>query len=241
MLNTIQSGIWKAVNAARGEYRDWVHIDYHPSIADLVPLVVLEHLPAGSSALDVGCNKGGVSLFLAQHGLNVLGIDINEAAIREAAVNREILRVANAGLSGLVDFRVADILAEPLCGPFDVVLLVRVLTCFPAASGWQALLKRAGALVGPRGYLYIHDFLLSPENGNYRARYAQGARLGWPPGNFAVNDATGKLSFIAHHHSEEEVAAITAPWHQVHFRIHESLSLNGNSCRMFEFLGRKPE
>jgi len=193
-------------------------------------------LPEGSTALDVGCNKGGVSLFLAQHGLNVLGVDINEAAIDEAK-----LRAAHAGLSGNANFRVADILIDPPSAPFDVVLLVRVLTCFPAAADWQALLRRAGALVGPQGYLYIHDFLLSPESANYRPRYAAGKRQGWRPGNFAVNAADGALSFIAHHHSEEEVASITAPWHRVHFSIHQSLSLNGNSCRMFEFLGRRPE
>jgi SAM-dependent methyltransferase len=224
----------RSPGTAAGEYRDWARIDYQPSIADLVPLLVTGQLPPGSTALDVGCNKGGVSLFLAQHGLNVLGIDLNKAAIKQAK-----LMAANANLPGQADFKVADILLDPLSGPFDVVLLVRVLTCFPAVSDWQALLKRAGVLVGPQGYLYVHDFLLSPESGNYRARYADGARQGWRPGNFAVNDAAGALSFIAHHHSEEEVAAITASWNRIHFSVHQSLSLNGNPCRMFEFLGRK--
>ena len=228
------------MSPAGGEYEDWKHIDFQPPIADLVPLVVTAQLdagqlPADGTALDVGCNRGGVSLFLAQHGLHVLGVDLNGAAIDEG--NR---RAAESGLSSLVNFKVADILKEPLSALFDVVLLIRILTCFPAASDWQALLKRAGALVGPHVYLYVHDFLLSPGSGNYRARYAAGAHMGWRPGNFAVNDADGALSFIAHHHSEEEVAAITAPWQRVDFSIHQSLSLNGNSCRMFEFLGRKP-
>jgi len=227
------------VNSAVGEYEDWRHIDYQPSIAELAPLVVTGQLPAGSTALDVGCNKGGVSLFLARHGFNVLGIDINQAAINQALIYQALN--ANAGLSGHADFRVADILVDPPSGPFDVVLLVRVLTCFPTVSAWQALLKGAGALVGPRGYLYVHDFLLSTDSGNYRARYAAGARQGWRPGNFAVHDAAGNLSFIAHHHSDEEVASITALWQHVHFSIHQSLSLNGNECRMFEFLGRRRE
>jgi len=220
------------MKAPGGKYEDWTSIEYRPAIADLVPSVVIEHLPLGSTALDVGCNRGGVSLFLAQHGLHALGLDINGASIDEA--NR---RAAQAGLSGHVTFKVADILTEPLSALFDVVLLIRVLTCFPAVSDWQALLNRAGALVGPQGYLYVHDFLLSPDSGNYGARYAAGADMGWRSGNFAVNNAEGALSFIAHHHSEEEVASITAPWRRVHFSIHHSLSLNGNSCRMFEFLG----
>jgi SAM-dependent methyltransferase len=218
---------------AAGEYRDWAGIDFRPTISDHLPRVVTEHLPAGSRALDIGCNKGGVPLFLARHGLNVLGIDINAAAIGDAKLSAN-----DAGLSDLVEFRAVDILNEQVVGPFDVVLLTRVLTCFPFVTDWISVLQRANALVGQRGYLYIHDFLLSPEG--YGARYAAGAAMGWRSGNFAVNDAAGVLSFIAHHHSEEEVDSITAPWQQVHFNVHESLSLNGNNCRMFEFLGRRP-
>jgi len=81
--------------------------------------------------LYVGCNPGGVSLCLAQHGLHVLGVDINRAAIDEGK-----RRAAESGLSSLVSFRVADILKEPLSALFDVALLIRVLTCFPTISGF---------------------------------------------------------------------------------------------------------
>ena len=218
-----------------GEYEDWACIDYQPAIAEFRPLVVLEHLPAGSTALDVGSNQGLTSLFLAQHGLNVLGIDINDSAIEKAR-----LRAACVSLSGSVDFRVADILVDHLPGPFDIVLLIRVLTCFPDVSAWKALVRRAGSLIRPQGYIYIHDFMLFPESENYRLRYEAGASLGWREGNFSVNTSTGKLLFIAHHHSEEEVGVLVAPYQPVHFSIHESLSMNGNACRMFEFLGRRP-
>lgn len=218
---------------AAGEYRDWAGIDFRPTISDHLPDVVTEHLPAGSRALDIGCNKGGVPLFLARHGLNVLGIDINAAAIEEAK-----LSAADAGLSDRVEFRTVDILSEEVAGSFDVVLLTRVLTCFPSVIDWLAVLKRASALVGPKGHFYVHDFLLFPEG--YGARYAAGIAMGWRSGNFAVNDAAGRMPCIAHHHSEDEVESITAPWLQVHFNVHESLSLNGNKCRMFEFLGRRP-
>jgi len=224
------------VKVSAGEYQDWAGIDYQPAIAEFSPLVVPEHLPVGSRALDVGCNKGGVSLFLAQHGLNVLGIDINPAAIEEAK-----LRATRTVIQGSVDFRVADILVDPPPGPFDIVLLVRVLTCFPEVAAWETLLKRAEALIRPQGYIYIHDFVLSPQSENYRSRYEAGARLGWRCGNFSVKTSTGELLFIAHHHSEEEVSAIVAPYQRVHFSIHESLSMNGNACRMFKFLGRRPE
>lgn len=231
-----QVGSRQALKASVGGYRHWACIDYQPAIAELLPLVVPAHLPAGSTALDVGCNKGGVSLFLAQHGLNVLGIDINPAAIEEAR-----FRATRTVIPGSIDFRVADILVDPPPGPFDIVLLVRVLTCFPEVAAWETLLKRAETLIGRQGYIYIHDFVLSPENENYRSRYEAGARLGWRHGNFSVKTSTGELLFIAHHHSEEEVAAIVSPYQRVHLSMHESLSMNGNACRMFEFLGRRTE
>jgi len=215
--------------------KDWARIDYHPAIAELVPLRVLEHLRPGSMALDVGTNQGGNALFLAGHGFKVLGIDINRAAIETAK-----MRAQEAKLTELADFRVADVLEDPLMGQFDLVLLIRVLTCFPEYSDWQALLGRVKMLVKPLGYLYAHDFLYSPENEAYRARYEAGARRGWRTGNFQVNDAMGKFLFIAHHHSAEEVASITAEYESLHFSSHESLSMNGNMCQMFEFLGRKP-
>jgi SAM-dependent methyltransferase len=212
----------------------WLRIDYHPAIANHSPALLVEHVPAGSTVLDIGCNKGGDSLFLAAHGFRVLGIDINAADIEEAK-----LGARQAGAAGFADFRVADILEEPFTAQFDVVLLIRVLTCFSECSEWDAMVGRAVELLKPHGYIYIHDFLASPDLEAYRARYEAGARLGWRPGNFQVSDADGNPLFIAHHHSPDEVAAITASYEGLSYRSHESLSMNGNVCRMFEFLGRK--
>ena len=47
------------------------------------------------------------------------------------------------------------------------------------------------------------------------------------------------MLFIAHHHSREELDEIMSPYEKVFLNIHDSLSLNGNACRMFEFLGER--
>ncbi|HUY94199.1 MAG TPA: class I SAM-dependent methyltransferase [Terracidiphilus sp.] len=214
---------------------DWIRIDFHPAIVDLPPFPVLQHVPPGSTVLDVGCNQGSNALLLAQHGFRVLGIDINSAAIDAAK-----MRKCEIGAAGCAEFRVADILEEPFADQFDVVMLIRVLTCFAESAAWNALLKRITHLLNPGGYLYVHDFLASPDIEAYRRRYEAGARLGWRAGNFQVNNANGNRLFIAHHHSEDEVASIVAGYEQLSYASHESLSLNGNRCRMFEFLGRKP-
>ncbi len=218
----------------QGHYSDWSRIDYCPAIPDLLPHAVLPHLSAGPSALDVGCNTGGVCLFLANYGLDVLGVDINRTAVEEAR-----LRARKARPKGSLRFAAGDFLKGPLFGTFDVVLLIRLLTCFPDAGEFQSLLTRAHAHIKPGGLIYIHDFLLAPDSDNYRRRYEAGAKLGWRPGNFAVYDQHGPLLFIAHHHSMEELELISRPYQEVHLEIHDSLSMNGNACRMFEFIGRR--
>jgi SAM-dependent methyltransferase len=63
-------------------------------------------------ALDIGCGTGTNAIFLAQHGFNVLGVDISEVA-----VNR-----ARAKAQPRCRFDVADFLvAAPTGGPFDFV------------------------------------------------------------------------------------------------------------------------
>lgn len=216
------------------EQTDWSRIDYRPAIPDLIPDPVLQHVPHDSTVLDIGCNTGGNAIFLAGHGFRVLGIDINAAGIEAAR-----MRARELSVPGSVRFRVADILEEPVTGQFDVVLLIRVLTCFADLSEWEAVLRRASQLLKSLGYIYIHDFLTSPDNEAYRKRYEAGASLGWRAGNFQVNDARGNRLFVAHHHSPEEVDSIRAGFQTLSYRSHESLSMNGNACRMFEFLGQR--
>lgn len=222
------------MNTKVSQQRDWTRIVYQPAIADLPPVPVLQHVPRGGSVLDIGCNKGSNALYLAQHGFRVLGIDIHCAAIEAARI-----RAREIGASGSVEFRVADVLEEPFTDQFDVVMLIRVLTCFAEASEWNALLRRTTQLLKPRGYLYVHDFLAAPDIEAYRMRYEAGATLGWRTGNFEVKDSKGNHMFIAHHHSDVEVASIMAGYESLRYRSHESLSMNGNRCRMFEVLGRK--
>ena len=168
--------------------------------------------------------------------MRVIGVDINPAATEEAWSN-----AVKAGVKDRVHFEPADILQDHHFGNFDVVLLIRFLTCFGDAIEWQSVLERALAHVRPDGLIYIHDFLVSPHSENYRSRYEAAQRLGWRTGNFAVNDSEGQLVFIAHHHSEEDLEQIARPYEKVFYQVHESLSMNGNLVRMFEFIGRKRE
>jgi SAM-dependent methyltransferase len=217
-----------------GEYSDWRFIDYEPAIAELFPHNLLPYLSQGQTALDIGCNTGGVSLFLAKQGCNVLGINLNPSAIQTANE-----RAKSAGLSSQVHFLSADILKTSDLGEFDVVLMIRLLTCFSSLVSWRQLLQQAHSLVKERGVVYIHDFKIAEGSSPYRSRYASGARLGLRSGNFPVNDSAGGLLFIAHHHSTEDIEEIAAPYYTIELNFHKSLSMNGHECDMFEFIGRK--
>jgi SAM-dependent methyltransferase len=214
--------------------RVWQSIDYHPAIAELVPEALLPHLAGRQTALDVGCNTGANALWLASRGVSVLGIDINANALKTARC-----RASRAGLQSLADFQLADITCDALPGPFDIVLLVRLLTCIPSSEAWNAVLRRVWSSLPNGGLLYVRDFLRDDGIAQYRQRYAEGESFGWRAGNFAVNDSQGRLLFVAHHHTPAELDQIVTPYVRLDLTCHSSRSLNGNECRMFSFLGRK--
>ena len=138
-------------------------------------------------------------------------------------------------------FIVGDVLQEPNPvhhGTFDAVLLIRFLTCFPVPDQRHRVLSTARTALKPRGLLYVRDFLLSP---TYRARYDAAVRNGLSYGDFPVLSANGVIQFVAHHHSEAEARAMVHDYEPLLFEYEESLSMNGNPCTMFEFIGRRAE
>ncbi len=80
------------------------------------------------AALDLGCGTGTHSVYLAQHGLNVTGIDVSPAAIKRA---RE--KAAQAGISAQFIVHDASRL-DFLRGPFDIALDVGCLHALRAAD-----------------------------------------------------------------------------------------------------------
>ena len=62
--------------------------------------------------LEIGCGTGTNAIFLAQHGFDVLGVDISEVAVD----------TARGKANGLCRFEVVDFLAAPPAGgPFEFV------------------------------------------------------------------------------------------------------------------------
>lgn len=116
-------------------------------------------LPPGR-ALDLGCGEGGDVIWLAEHGWQVLGVDISTTALSRAAEE-----VANRGLTDDVALNHVDLndcdLAEDLTGgQFDLVSAQ-----FLHSMVWldrQRILRQAAAAVAPGGSLLIVDHGQAP-------------------------------------------------------------------------------
>ena len=104
----------------------------------------------GPRVLDIGCSEGILALLLARAGHQVLGIDIEPAAIAAA---RDLLGAEAAPVRARVELRLADALSAELgAGGFDTVVLGEVLEHLEDPS---KMLARAADLLKPGGRLVL--------------------------------------------------------------------------------------
>jgi 2-polyprenyl-3-methyl-5-hydroxy-6-metoxy-1,4-benzoquinol methylase/spore maturation protein CgeB len=104
----------------------------------------------GPRVLDIGCSEGMLGLLLARAGHQVLGIDIEPAAIAAA---RDLLGAESSAVCARVELRVADALSVELDEDgFDTVVLGEVIEHLDQPS---KMLARAADLLKPRGRLVL--------------------------------------------------------------------------------------
>ncbi len=108
-------------------------------------------------ALDIGCGTGTNSIYLAQHGYQVVGIDFSPKAIATA---RDKARRAR----GAVDFRNADVTRlEFLNEPFDWVLDIGCLHAIDFA-GRARYAEHLARLTRPGSVFLLYAFSPRPAN-----------------------------------------------------------------------------
>ena len=219
-----------------GDYRDWKLIDYMPATGDMVPECLVQYIKGNERVLDVGSHHGDAARFLAERGLQVLGIDINSDAVKYAC-DHTYSDLLNRNLR----FQVADLFDDAILSQkYEIVLLNRFLTCMPKYENWKRALKGVSDMLCNGGIIYINDFLLMPDYVQNRNRYMSALRDGLRWGNLVVNADQGKPWFIAHHHSEKDLEVITKPYLPLLYRRYATSSRSGYLSSMFEFAGRKP-
>ncbi len=110
----------------------------------LVALIEAGTLAPGR-ALDVGCGTGTNALWLAEHGFEVVGVDISPHAIARARAKAEA-----AGRS--VDFRVHDFLTAQLdAAAFDLVFDCGVLHVFDTPEARARFAAAVRRVLAPNG------------------------------------------------------------------------------------------
>jgi SAM-dependent methyltransferase len=144
--------------------RDKWNTRYEQVSADLQASQVLlqnQHLlPAGGTALDLACGRGGNAILLAKHGLQVDAVDISDVTINALA---ELAKARGLGIHA----QVRDVEKDPPeAARYDIVLV----SYFLHRPLFPALIET----LRPGGLLYYQTFTQSsvsergPRSANYR-------------------------------------------------------------------------
>ena len=115
-------------------------------------------LPKRAKIVELGCGAGNMSVWLAQQGFVVSGVDIAPSAIKWAKQ-----KAKESGV--LVDFRVGDVcnLTHYEDSTFEAVLDGHCLHCI-IGKDRQRFLSTAFALLKPKGYLLIDTMCGDPKS-----------------------------------------------------------------------------
>ncbi len=129
------------------EYREGAHWDKEQQSGN-IPLF-MAHLRGGEKILDAGCGTGRDTMYLAQKGFHIVGIDQSEEGIRFA---RE--RAANKGIKEIA-FDVGTIETLPYENQsFDAIYSGYVL----GGETFPLQIKELGRVLKPGGVAYIAMF-----------------------------------------------------------------------------------
>ncbi len=156
-------------------------------------------LPTSGRALDLACGEGQVVAFLAERGLDAVGIDVSSIGIEKAHA-----LASERGVSDRASFLVHDLDdgLPPLTGPFDVISCIHFHdpSLYPAL---RALLARGGFLVVETLTAENHELGLSAPSARYLAEpsqvltYAEGLRTRLY--REALVDGTVRAQLLAQH------------------------------------------
>ena len=106
---------------------------------------------AGDRVLDVGCGTGIDALFLARHGVRVVGIDASPGAIDQLRS-----KLARAGLTDLVEARVLEIEALSELGDNRFDGLISAFAALNSVADLQRFSEDAARLIRPGGRVVLH-------------------------------------------------------------------------------------
>lgn len=122
-------------------------------IVGLLRLFELHGVPSGATLLDMGCGIGRISVPLAKHGFNVVGVDLSPAFIKRADEYAE-----REGVSGNARFIVGDMreVGSIGFGGFDAVLSMWTSMGYWDEATDLRILEQCLGLSKPGGVFIMH-------------------------------------------------------------------------------------
>lgn len=124
------------------------YLGEHPSPFLLREIERIKVLTPGPIALDIACGEGRNSIFLAQHGFRVTGLDISDVGL---AKGRN--RADKAGLE--INFHRIDLYEERIEGSYDLILNFNFLL--------RPLIPLEIAALNPGGILLFDTIMASSQ------------------------------------------------------------------------------
>jgi magnesium-protoporphyrin O-methyltransferase len=154
---------------------------------------------AGSSVMDIGCGTGELIVRALEAGaIQATGADLSSEAIAQASA-----QARNAGFEDRVDLWVGDAAVEPL-EPHDVVILDKVICCYPDAD---ALIGQSTAAAGR-----LYAFAV-PES---RGFWGLVARARWFVFGLFERLQGGSLPRFIHERTDIEAKVLAAGFRPLH-------------------------
>ncbi len=161
--------------------------------------------------LDVGCGSGQLSRRMHERGFSVLGVDVNEAAMRAA---RSLGSPADA-TGHWLRFQEADFAAvrPPLldAGPFDVAVCQLVISIIGASDNRASLLRHIRTNLRPGGRLALSASGVSDMiNPGYARLYAEDEPLTGERHTYFSRNERGEILYATHHFTVDELEGLLA-------------------------------
>jgi SAM-dependent methyltransferase len=152
------------------------------------------------TVLDVGCGVGTISAMLLAEGLDVVGVDINAAALERArhaaAQARFYLRDASDASGLRLDRE----------GPFDLVICQLLISIIGPPDERRQLLRNVRAVLAPPGQLFLSASGRSDDiNPEYARLYAQDRLASGEDGTYFSRGDDGAILYATHHFTEDEL------------------------------------